>query len=301
MRHQFGSFSLRGVIRGVPRWLWPDFVTGGSQVEVRANCRFHESVWFDGTAGRRAPDNRHSGDNMQFVNGMRGAAMAVVVASAALAMAGCQAGGGGADTAADGVTPSGATSSAASSSTSGAPKPGRATTGSSTPSDPSTPSASAPASSAPAPDGSAATCSAGSLKATARQAAVRPAGTGTGAAIVEFTNVSAGTCVLTGHPTVAGAANGSPEMNVPLTDKPTGAAASVPVAPGGKAWVKLTFVQVQGEADGYCVSGSAPVVYPTMVVRLPGSTAYQVALDDGQFAECDDTVTVTAVSAVRPS
>ncbi|MFC8428304.1 DUF4232 domain-containing protein [Streptomyces sp. NPDC057253] len=231
---------------------------------------------------------------MQFVNGMRGAAMAVVVASAALAMAGCQAGGGGADTAADGGTP-------ASSSTSGAPKPGSSTTGSSTPSDPSTPSASASASSAPAPNGSAATCSAGSLEATARQAAVRPSGTGTGAAIVEFTNVSAHTCVLTGHPTVAGAANGSPEMNVPLTVKPTGAAASARVAPGGKAWVKLTFVQVQGEADGYCVSGSAPVVYPTMVVRLPGSAAYQVALDDGQFAECDDTVTVTAVSTVRPS
>lgn len=90
-------------------------------------------------------------------------------------------------------------------------------------------------------------------------------------------------------------------MNVPLTVKPTGSATPVTVAPGGKAWVKLTFVQVQGEADGYCVSGSAPVVYPTMVVRLPGSGAHQVALDDGQFAECDDIVTVTAVSAVRPS
>jgi hypothetical protein len=130
---------------------------------------------------------------------------------------------------------------------------------------------------------------------------VRPDGTGTGAAVVEFTNVSARTCVLKGHPTVAGAGNGSPELNVPLTVKPTGPAASVKVAPGGKAWVKLTFVQVQGEADGYCVSGSAPVVYPTMVVRLPESGAHQVALDDGQFAECDDTVTVTAVSAVRPS
>ncbi|MFF3737196.1 DUF4232 domain-containing protein [Streptomyces sp. NPDC002566] len=155
--------------------------------------------------------------------------------------------------------------------------------------------------SAPAPGGSAAPCSAGSLEATARQAVVRPAGTGTGAAVVEFTNVSGRTCLLKGHPSVAGAGNGSPEMNVPLTVKPTGAAASVKVAPGGKAWVKLTFVQVQGEADGYCVSGSAPVVYPTMVVRLPGSGAHQVALDDGQFAECDDTVTVTAVSAVRPS
>ncbi|MDH6221836.1 DUF4232 domain-containing protein [Streptomyces pseudovenezuelae] len=236
---------------------------------------------------------------MRYVNGMRGSAVAVVVASAALAVAGCQPGGGGADTGDGGVTPSGAVSSATSSSTRGAPKPGSSASGSSTPSA-SRPASSAPPS-APAPGSSAATCSAGSLKATARQAAVRPAGTGTGAAVVEFTNVLGRTCVLKGHPTVAGAANGSPEMNVPLTVKPTGAAAPVKVAPGGKAWVKLTFVQVQGEADGYCVSGSAPVVYPTMVVRLPGSGAHQVALDDGQFAECDDTVTVTAVSAVRPS
>ncbi|MEU0031075.1 DUF4232 domain-containing protein [Streptomyces sp. NPDC006335] len=238
---------------------------------------------------------------MRYVKAVRGSAVAVAVASAALAVAGCQPGGGGAGTDDGGPTPSGTVSSAASSSTPGAPKPGSSASGSYTPSGPSTPSASVPPASAPAPGGSAATCSAGSLKATARQSAVRPDGTGTGAAVVEFTNVSARTCVLTGHPTVAGAGNGSPEMNVPLTVKPTGAAASVKVAPGGKAWVKLTFVQVQGEADGYCVSGSAPVVYPTMVVRLPESGAHQVALDDGQFAECDDTVTVTAVSAVRPS
>ena len=227
---------------------------------------------------------------MRYVNGTRGSAVAVVVVTAALAVAGCQPGGGGADTGSAGVTPSGAVSSEASSSAPPVSRPAS-----------SAPDSSTAPSSAPASGGSAATCSAGSLKATARQAAVRPVGTGTGAAVVEFTNVSGRTCVLKGHPTVAGAGNGSPEMNVPLTVKPTGAAAPVKVAPGGKAWVKLTFVQVQGEADGYCVSGSAPVVYPTMVVRLPGAGAYQVALDDGQFAECDDTVTVTAVSAVRPS
>jgi hypothetical protein len=245
---------------------------------------------------------------MRYVNGMRGSAVAVVVVSAALSVAGCQPGGRGAETGDGGVTPSGAVSSAASSPTPGAPKPGSSASGSSTSSTPSasapgssSPAVSVPPSSAPAPGGSAATCSAGSLKASARQAAVRPAGTGTGAAVVEFTNVSGRTCVLKGHPAVAGAGNGSPEMNVPLTVKPTGAAAQVKVAPGGMAWVKLTFVQVQGEADGYCVSGSAPVVYPTLVVRLPGSGAHQVALDDGQFAECDDTVTVTSVSAARPS
>lgn len=64
---------------------------------------------------------------MRYVNGMRGSAMAVLVASAALAEAGCQPGEGGADSADGGVTPSGATGPAASSSAPDAPKPGSAT------------------------------------------------------------------------------------------------------------------------------------------------------------------------------
>ncbi|MET7383376.1 DUF4232 domain-containing protein [Streptomyces sp. NPDC005526] len=144
------------------------------------------------------------------------------------------------------------------------------------------------------------TCAATAVKVTARQAAHRPPGTGTGAAVVGFTNVSARPCLLQGHPTVAGAGNGSPQHNVPLSVTRVGSAAPVRVAPGGRAWVKLTFVQVQGEGDGYCVSGADPVVYPTLVIGLPGSGAHQVALDDGQFAECDNKVTVTAVSAAKP-
>jgi len=133
------------------------------------------------------------------------------------------------------------------------------------------------------------------------QADVRPEGTGTGAAIVEFTNVSGKPCVVQGHPTVAGAGNGSPEKNNPLKVTQAGSASTVLVAAGGKAWTKLTFVQVQGEADGYCVSGSTPVTYPTLVVGLPGAGKHQVALTDGVVAECEDTVTVTAVSATKPS
>ncbi|MEV6502380.1 DUF4232 domain-containing protein [Streptomyces prunicolor] len=145
------------------------------------------------------------------------------------------------------------------------------------------------------------TCAPNSLKASAYQAADRPTGTGTGAAIVQFTNTTAKACVLQGHPTVAGAANGSPELNVPLQVTPVGSASPVKLAPGAQAWLKLTFVQVQGEGDGYCESGSAPVVYPTMVIGLPNSGAHQVALDDGQFAECDGTLTATAVTATKPS
>ncbi|WP_043687050.1 DUF4232 domain-containing protein [Streptomyces xylophagus] len=145
------------------------------------------------------------------------------------------------------------------------------------------------------------TCAPDSLKASAYQAADRPQGTGTGAAIVQFTNAGGKSCVLQGHPTVAGAANGSPELNVPLKVTPTGSASPVKLAPGGQAWLKLTFVQVQGEGDGYCKSGEAPVIYPTMVIGLPGSGAHQVALDDGEFAECDGTLTATAVMATKPS
>ncbi|WP_030195774.1 DUF4232 domain-containing protein [Streptomyces sp. NRRL S-87] len=135
----------------------------------------------------------------------------------------------------------------------------------------------------------------------ARQAENRPDGTGTGAAIVSVTNTSSHTCTLRGFPTVAGAGNGSPDKNRPLAVTRSGTAAKVPLAPGGSAWTKLTFVQVQGEADGYCVSGATPSSYPTIVLGVPDAGKHQIAMVDGVFAECDDTVTVTAFSSVKPS
>ncbi|MFJ9905213.1 DUF4232 domain-containing protein [Streptomyces sp. NPDC101152] len=216
------------------------------------------------------------------------AALAVAALSATLTLSACQAGG----------------------SASGAASPSTAPTGKA-PSTASSRSA-APSSAAPTPTATVSpvsessgarpkTCPASALKVTAHQAAHRPAGTGTGAAIVEFTNTSARSCVLVGHPTVAGAGNGSPEHNAPLKVTPLGSASVVRLAPGGKAWVKLTFVQVQGEADGYCTSGSRPVSYPTLVIGLRGAGAHQVALEDGVFAECDNTVKVTAVSTAALS
>ncbi|WTX92565.1 DUF4232 domain-containing protein [Streptomyces sp. NBC_00637] len=237
--------------------------------------------------------------------GMRAAVMTAVVASAALMTTGCDAG----KSPSASATPASGTPASASSASAGpSVSPASGSPVSATPAHVTSPSGAPPAASTvvvtPAVDSSAGTtpgCSAGSLKAAARQAADRPDGTGTGAAVVEFTNTSAKACVLKGHPTVAGAGNGSPEKNFPLTVTTTGSASPVKLAPGGSAWVKLTFVQVQGEADGYCESGAEPRVYPTIVVGLPGAGKHQVALDDGQFAECDNTVTVTAVSAVEPS
>ncbi|MFF3132931.1 DUF4232 domain-containing protein [Streptomyces mirabilis] len=225
--------------------------------------------------------------------GIRRVATAMVTASAAtLLMTACQPGG----------SPAGAGSSP-----SGAPvKPAASTStsGSTSPSTPSTPAASA-TSGSPAhttmPSTGAKACGLPDLKASMYQAAVRPDGTGTGAAIVEFTNVSGKACTVQGYPTVAGAGNGSPEKNRPLKVTTTGGASTVKVAAGGKAWTKLTFVQVQGEADGYCKSGATPASYPTLVVGVPGAGAHQVALTDGVIAECDDKVTVTALSAAKPS
>jgi Protein of unknown function (DUF4232) len=246
---------------------------------------------------------------MHHIKGIRRALAAVAVVSAALAVTACRPG----DTTGTGTgdgsgtpseTPSGTPGTASSAPPfSPAPSPTASSSApsapaSTAPSGPTGPTASAVTGS-PAP--ASAACGVTALTVSARQASVRPDGTGTGAAVVEFTNASAEACVLSGHPTVAGAGNGSPEKNHPLAVTPSGTASPVTLAPGGRAWVKLTFVQVQGEGDGYCESGATPSSYPTVVVGLPGAGKHQVALDDGVFAECDDTVTVTAVSAAEPS
>jgi hypothetical protein len=224
---------------------------------------------------------------------IRRAAMAMTALSAALVVTACQPGGSDSGAKSPSKAPTGTASSS--------PAPSATA---STPSATATPKA-PPVSASPISTGSTGTavktCAATALKAIAYQATDRPEGTGTGAAIVQFSNTTTHPCTLQGHPTVAGAANGSPDHNAPLKVTPTGSAAPVKLAPGGQAWVKLTFVQVQGEGDGYCKSGSTPVSYPTMVIGLPGSGAYQVALDDGVLAECDNTVTATAVTAVKPS
>ncbi|MFG2873687.1 DUF4232 domain-containing protein [Streptomyces sp. NPDC048337] len=135
----------------------------------------------------------------------------------------------------------------------------------------------------------------------AHQADVRPPGTGTGAAIVSVTNTSTHACTLRGFPTVAGAGHGSPDKNLPLAVTHSGSASPVTLAPGARAWTKLTFVNVQGEADGYCVSGATPSSFPTLVIGVPGAGSHQIAMDDGVFAECDDKATVTAFSPTKPS
>ncbi|MFI5669789.1 DUF4232 domain-containing protein [Streptomyces sp. NPDC051704] len=225
---------------------------------------------------------------MQYTEGVRRTASALVVAAAAAAlMTGC--------------TPSGeADASGGPSQSVQSPAPGTATDGSSSG---GTGQAKPPVPVSPTVSGGKAKpCTVDGVKVTeARQAAVRPSGTGTGAAIVAVSNTSKSTCTLQGFPTVAGAGNGSPDKNVPLATTHSGSAAMVSLAPGARAWTKLTFVNVQGEADGYCESGATPASFPTLVVGVPGAGAHQTALDDGVFALCDNKATVTAYSATKPS
>ncbi|MFF3611678.1 DUF4232 domain-containing protein [Streptomyces sp. NPDC002580] len=220
------------------------------------------------------------------------------VSAAALLMTAC---GPEEDGAGSAASPSGSTAGPTASST-GTPAPATPSGGTGASAKPAgKPASVAPGSSSTTAAPTVKACQGKSLKSFLYQADVRPEGTGIGAVIAEFTNMSAAACSVQGHPTVAGAPNGSPDKGRPLTVTPTGTASKVLLAPGGKAWVKVTFVQVQGEGDGYCVSGADPVTYPTLVVALPSGGAHQLALDDGALAECDDKATVTAVTATKPS
>lgn len=225
---------------------------------------------------------------MQYTAGVRRTASALMVAAAAAAlMTGCTPSG---DAGAAGE-PSQSVQSPVPGTTAGGS--GAGGTGSAKPAVPVSPTVSG---------GKAKPCTIDDVKVTeARQAAVRPPGTGTGAAIVAVANVSKSTCTLQGFPTVAGAGNGSPDKNVPLATTHSGSATTVSLAPGARAWTKLTFVNVQGEADGYCESGATPASFPTLVVGVPGAGAHQTALDDGVLALCDNKATVTAYSATKPS
>lgn len=231
---------------------------------------------------------------MRYRTGIRRASAALVSVSAVTALlTGCQPGGDSTASASDDRTGgTGSSSPTASASASGTSRP--AGTPDPTAGDPS------PGSSSATAGGTTAGCAADDLDASMHQAAVRPPGTGTGAVIVEFTNVSGRPCAVRGRPEVAGAGNGSPRSNRPLEVTPTGTSSEVQLAPGGKTWTKLTFVQVQGEGDGYCASGARPVTFPTLVIGLPGSGSHQVALDDGVVAECDNRVTVTALQVRQP-
>ncbi|MFJ8017281.1 DUF4232 domain-containing protein [Streptomyces sp. NPDC096339] len=231
---------------------------------------------------------------MQYSAGIRHSAAALVAAAATVLMTGC----GPADDGAVGVPPATPAASvpAAPTPTGGSPTGGggASSTGGS--------GGTAPTPSASATGGGTRPCTAGEVKVSdAQQAAVRPPGTGTGAAILSVANASKHACTLTGYPTVAGAGNGSPEKNLPLAAAHSGTASTVTLAPGARAWTKLTFVNVQGEADGYCVSGATPAAFPTLVIGVPGAGSHQIAMTDGVFAECDDKVTVSAFSADKPS
>ncbi|MFF8292790.1 DUF4232 domain-containing protein [Streptomyces sp. NPDC016309] len=233
---------------------------------------------------------------MRYRNGIgRGAAALALVSAATLLAAACQPAGEETVSATPSVTGK----------PSGAPGPAASEGGGTSvpPADPAGGSSSGGSGGSDAGSGGAApTCADKDLKGETQQASTYPPGTGTGAVVVGFTNTSGRPCTVQGFPTVAAAGMTRPDMNRPLAVTRTGSASTVRLAPGGKAWVKLTFVQVQGEADGYCESGAEPASYPSLIVGLPGSGKHQVQMDDARaIVMCDDKATVTSVSESKPS
>jgi hypothetical protein len=118
-----------------------------------------------------------------------------------------------------------------------------------------------------------------------------------GQVVVTVVNQSPRPCVLKGYPTVALAGLGSPGRNTPLQVVHQGASGPVTLAVGGRASTQLTFTPVLGEASGYCASGAAPSVAPSIVVGVAGG-GQQLAPDDGgDFALCGTSLRVTAFRA----
>ncbi|UXY19439.1 DUF4232 domain-containing protein [Streptomyces cynarae] len=118
-----------------------------------------------------------------------------------------------------------------------------------------------------------------------------------GQVVVTVVNQGPRPCVLKGYPTVALAGLGSPGRNKPLQVVHQGASGPVTLTVGGRASTQLTFTPVLGEASGYCTSGAAPSVAPSIVVGIAGG-GQQLAPDDGgDFALCGTSVRVTAFRA----
>ncbi|MGW5604951.1 DUF4232 domain-containing protein [Streptomyces sp. NPDC003753] len=118
-----------------------------------------------------------------------------------------------------------------------------------------------------------------------------------GQVVVTVVNQGPRPCVLKGYPTVALAGLGSPGRNKPLQVVHQGASGPVTLTVGGRASTQLSFTPVLGEASGYCASGAAPSVAPSIVVGVAGG-GQQLAPDDGgDFALCGTSVRATAFRA----
>ncbi|MFI6730485.1 DUF4232 domain-containing protein [Streptomyces sp. R-74717] len=104
-------------------------------------------------------------------------------------------------------------------------------------------------------------------------------------------------CVLSGFPAVALAGQGSPDRNKPLNVVRQGKVGPVQLAVGGRASTQLSFTPVLGEAGGYCASGAAPSVAPSIVVGVAGGRQQLAPDDGGDFALCGSTVRATAFRA----
>ncbi|MFJ8359826.1 DUF4232 domain-containing protein [Streptomyces sp. NPDC093984] len=157
--------------------------------------------------------------------------------------------------------------------------------------DPAAASAAAMADGATSPQVTVAPCTSAQLVASSAQRLA------SGQVVVTVVNHGSRPCVLKGYPTVALAGMGSPERNKPLQVVRQGASKPVTLAVGGRASTQLTFTPVLGEASGYCASGAAPFVAPSIVVGVAGGGRQLAPDDGGDFALCGTSVRATAFRA----
>ncbi|MGW0210577.1 DUF4232 domain-containing protein [Streptomyces sp. NPDC003233] len=229
---------------------------------------------------------------MTIVRSRRTAATLTSLFASCMLLTACQSGGGSTGAAPASASADGGSSSAAS--PSGA-SPSAVPAG----------AASRPASPAPLPASHGTTsatpaCAAGALTPSVAHR-LEPNPDHTYGVLLNLANSGSRTCLIEGFPTVAIAGQGDPTRSRPLKVTPEGTARPVRLAPGARAYLMLTFHEVMGEADGYCLSGATPAAPPSLVVGAAGGR-FQVEMGDGggNFAECDDIVRTTAFLPNQP-
>ncbi|MEW2490794.1 DUF4232 domain-containing protein [Streptomyces sp. NPDC048411] len=131
------------------------------------------------------------------------------------------------------------------------------------------------------------TCAGPALRAAVYQAAERPPGAEIGAAVVEFTNVSGQPCVLLGHPSVAGAGNGSAQHNASLSVTRTGSASPGRTSAGSRLSAVSTSTKPRPPSNSTTAQPTANARSTLSPPEHAPSSAQPVSTDSSRTAPPD--------------